>query len=872
MKDIKTERVKIAHPKLVNNIQQLLNDLTNLKLVEVKGDQSCRSLDEKFNLVKRTSEAMVKEARDLIKDAMDAELKDIVLELDNYIHTIQSDLRENEVKISDQKSELGIIGTVDPNKITDLKPPSFSGEPSDKLDFYSFQKEFQEYISTKNLSKENQFMVLQKTCLSGTARLACRNMQNETEVWDYLKTTFGNVRILCSTKMEELRKLGRCEGSSNKKREWGIQVKAKLNYLHELAIEHGIENEIYFSPVISEIQRSLPTKLQDDFKEKLRDNKGVTVTREEIFTEFLSYMEKVVDNLTFELHFELASSSSDKTLENKAHQGPKPSQSTNKPVNKPPQKKTYSASVPQPPMVDGLGSRKKNRTRINQVFTQPQNRTCSLCSNQHTHLFYCEEFQKSQIKERYKLAGKVKACFRCLRMDSEVDFLNKSAWYETHKVNCKTDFACAEINCSSRPENKQFHITMCTWHINENKLREKDFTKSLNQSLLKSGARFFGIRILNLQPSALVISTKVHPKNCEVLPDTPEDIIFMLQQVTVDKDKKLLLFYDSGCSGAAISEHAHSVLETETVRPGPTLMSVAGGTTVQIEGGDERFWLDLAGSKTRATITGLKMKQVTSPFPVWDLQQAWDEVVQGYSTDQPSGPPLPQVPGTIGGTSVDLLIGIRYSKYFPELLYTLPCGLSIYKSKFAAPDNRLGILGGPHNTWRNARNASNFFNPKIYFSNELRAYYSQNQVLRSSLGICATDPEKVPELTVPDDEDDVPEECSNEHCQKHSQEQGWTVHSNWDVRNSKYSIRVEESRFEEVENLGSELPYRCVRCRNCSDCKKGELLEKISLQEEMEQALIEGSVYLIPEQSKLVAKLPFILDPSVHIKPNISLL
>ena len=44
-------------------------------------------------------------------------------------------------------------------------------------------------------------------------------------------------------------------------------------------------------------------------------------------------------------------------------------------------------------------------------------------------------------------------------------------------------------------------------------------------------------------------------------------------------------------------------------------------------------------------------------------------------------------------------------------------------------------------------------------------------------------------------------------------------------------------RFEEAELAGSEVFYRCVRCRGCPDCKRGERIDCISIQEEVEQPL-----------------------------------
>ena len=67
-------------------------------------------------------------------------------------------------------------------------------------------------------------------------------------------------------------------------------------------------------------------------------------------------------------------------------------------------------------------------------------------------------------------------------------------------------------------------------------------------------------------------------------------------------------------------------------------------------------------------------------------------------------------------------------------------------------------------------------------------------------------------------------------------------------------------RFEEAESAGSEVSYRCVRCRGCPDCKRGERIDCISIQEEVEQTIIDKSVTVNLDQRCTSAKLPFLCD------------
>ena len=74
--------------------------------------------------------------------------------------------------------------------------------------------------------------------------------------------------------------------------------------------------------------------------------------------------------------------------------------------------------------------------------------------------------------------------------------------------------------------------------------------------------------------------------------------------------------------------------------------------------------------------------------------------------------------------------------------------------------------------------------------------------------------------------------------------------------------------FEEVESAGTEVSYRCVRCRVCPDCKKSENIECISIHEEVEQGIIDKSVIVNLEKGYTTAKLPFMCDPIQKLAPN----
>ena len=340
-------------------------------------------------------------------------------------------------------------------------------------------------------------------------------------------------------------------------------------------------------------------------------------------------------------------------------------------------------------------------------------------------MYYCPTFLGSPARDRAKLAAVSNTCFRCLRLDSKCDLNNIDAWWDSHKNDCRTVFVCTVDKCGTLPHIRQRNILLCAWHSSTNKNREDDLIATLDATKIPAGAAlFYGIdmTVYNMNsPRIHSVEHKYLKNGFEIIPGISNPGIFMLQDIspTDEADRRVVIFYDTGCGTAAISNEALSFMETETVREGPSYLHVAGGSTVKLEGGDERFWLELHDKESKATITGLNIPTLTCPFPVWKLNDVFAELEQAYLEEYPHGEPLPSVPDQIGGRPVDIMLGIRYIVYFPKLIFNLPHGLGVYKSVFKGPGGHQGVLGGPHQAWLEAVEASNFMGASTYLSSEM---------------------------------------------------------------------------------------------------------------------------------------------------------
>ena len=185
---------------------------------------------------------------------------------------------------------------------------------------------------------------------------------------------------------------------------------------------------------------------------------------------------------------------------------------------------------------------------------------------------------------------------------------------------------------------------------------------------------------------------------------------------------------------------------------------------------------------------------------------------------------LPTVPTSVGG-DVDLMIGIKYLRYHPEQIFKLPSGLTIYKSIFKNIDGSRGVIGGPHKIFSAIE--SHGICKNAFLINQLNSFESGFQVN--------------PDI---------------KFLQYHSD----------DTDNKSYLKR--QKLFEMAEDAGSDISYRCIKCRSCTDCKNHDVAISSSIREEVEQQLINESVTVDTKNNITSASLPFIQDPKLRLQPN----
>ena len=359
---------------------------------------------------------------------------------------------------------------------------------------------------------------------------------------------------------------------------------------------------------------------------------------------------------------------------------------------------------------------------------------CVGCGQNHPALYYCEGYVQTKVADRFELVKAQKACGRCLTMKRRFTG-RKTDWWPAHDRYCRTTFVCREGACGNKPKDRQLHMTLCGAHVADNKAREAEFVKSLDPKYLPASAQSGAIRFLHMSgPVAMMASLAAvacqqsapvtDSDGYEIIPDVGEAGLFLMQLLPSDQvaGEDLLCFYDTGCASAGLSDRAYSLLRTRTIRPGPTVLEVAGAKSILIPYGEEQFHLELAEGKQKATVTGLRMANITAEFPLVELAEAWADLTGAAAA---AGQPLKNLEADlqIGGRCVDVILGIRYMKYYPELAYSLPSGLAVYKAKLKSASGHQAVLGGPHAAWTAAQARSQHMNPRAYLTMEARTWY-----------------------------------------------------------------------------------------------------------------------------------------------------
>ena len=159
--------------------------------------------------------------------------------------------------------------------------------------------------------------------------------------------------------------------------------------------------------------------------------------------------------------------------------------------------------------------------------------------------------------------------------------------------------------------------------------------------------------------------------------------IFQLQTIDVD-GIKLNLFFDRGCGDIVIKKSAIDKLvgigRAKQIVSGPLEITGIGDQTSVSDDGFSSVCLPLHNG-SNAVLGGRCMSKITAQFPIYDLRAVENDLQSrcGKVCRLEVAKRLPKLPANVV-SDTDILVGIKYARYFPKIVFECETGLGIYES------------------------------------------------------------------------------------------------------------------------------------------------------------------------------------------------
>ena len=156
---------------------------------------------------------------------------------------------------------------------------------------------------------------------------------------------------------------------------------------------------------------------------------------------------------------------------------------------------------------------------------------------------------------------------------------------------------------------------------------------------------------------------------------TSNKTAFYAMQTLWIKNEEVLVFYDSGSNGHLIEGQTAELLDLDILSRETVPIGGLGGKVCWADYGKYTVILgpDAFGECHELDMQGIKT--ITNTLPEINLTQLWGEANTVLHNKR-------QLPAKVGGSPVQILIGIKSTRLSPKLIHSLPSGLGIYESVF----------------------------------------------------------------------------------------------------------------------------------------------------------------------------------------------
>ena len=631
----------------------------------------------------------------------------------------------------------------------------FSNSPS--MNIFDFFRHFEEYVESGSKTKKARILV--EEYLITWIRLQVTVYDYDYDrIKAYLIEEFGNIRTITQTLLNSLKGVAKPQGGASLKTIAkylgtilsGIYDMRNLRSLPEVR-ERDLLKHISSADFMESLVGLIPDSLKVEFNKKLADE-GKTLRNffgYDAYDSLLEFLERETKSHQIFLKDEVGKQTNSQTEKNpkkSAHataavpssrrrrtssfsscssnssstsSSADDSMSILCAVSDGQQKKKQGSSPKQQRSPKGNSSSPKRW--YNSKFTMP----CPIDKHEH-EIGSCNDFLAMKVKDRLE-TSKRKLCFVCLY-----------PWERCKSEGCRkgsvpSTLICSDCDALGKKVVPNLLFCLDAKH-SKPKLAEllkpmrsyiKGFESNKSNPKVKLSSHFFMANFsqgcnqcASIDKCSCQVNTlsspfdknqstpaynsetgkEIDPKKTKILHEADEASVFCMQWIKI-RDKPCLVFYDRGSSQHLVSGPLAEEVGMKVLNPRPSTLTVVGGGSKSTEYGLYQMYLGPTDNGEIFEIQAQGMPKITADFPEFDLSSVNKELRSFKDSHLKDKEKLPK---KIGGAPSHLLIGIKTVSLEPELLFTLPSGIGVYRSKIRDMWGSNICYGGPHKTFTQA--------------------------------------------------------------------------------------------------------------------------------------------------------------------------
>ena len=198
-----------------------------------------------------------------------------------------------------------------------------------------------------------------------------------------------------------------------------------------------------------------------------------------------------------------------------------------------------------------------------------------------------------------------------------------------------------------------------------------------------------------------------------IIPEVLEHSCYLMQTIKIG-GSDVLVFFDRGGNIHNIDGSLAEKEGLQQISSNPTSLTVVGGNKVNSNHGTFRFNLGPGDKDEFHEIVCIGMSDVTAGFGSYDLS----EICEEFKDQAEPAEKDVLLPERVGGSKVQLLLGIKNTNLDPVLVKILPSGVAVYRSPFKDVYGSRMIFAGPHKSFTKDDNGVNMSNAVFFMRSQ----------------------------------------------------------------------------------------------------------------------------------------------------------